>query len=206
MKISRFERLRATPATSPALPAASPALPATAASSLLASALLALLAAAALATLAACSGHSSAGCAQDAATGKIGCPAPAFTEPTADGGTLALTSLKGKPVYLNFFATWCPPCNAEAPTINALQEKYAARGLHVVGVDVLENAAAARKFRDGHHLIYPALVDSGTLRDQYDVNGLPVHVFIDRTGVVKNIVVGELTPADMDENIRRILP
>jgi peroxiredoxin len=135
----------------------------------------------------------------------IGSAAPNWTEPKAGGGTLELASLKGKAVYLNFFATWCPPCNEEAPAINALQQKYASQGLQVVGVDVLENAAAAAKFRDQHKLTYPALADSGTLRDEYNINGLPVHVFIDRAGIVKNIVVGELTPDEMDENVQRIL-
>ena len=53
--------------------------------------------------------------------------------------------------------------------------------------------------------MYPALADSGTLRDEYNINGLPVHVFIDRAGIVKNIVVGELSPSEMDENIQRII-
>jgi peroxiredoxin len=167
-------------------------------------------AACALAVLVACAGGSkSAGNAaaqsDQPQTAGIGSPAPNFTEPKAGGGTLELASLKGKAVYLNFFATWCPPCNEEAPAINALQKKYAAQGLQVVGVDVLENAAAAQKFRDEHQLIYPALADSGTLRDEYNINGLPVHAFIDRTGIIRNIVVGELTPAEMEENIQRIL-
>ena len=72
-------------------------------------------------------------------------------------------------------------------------------------MDVLENASAAQKFRDEHKLAYPALADSGTLRDEYNINGLPVHVFIDRAGIVKNIVVGELSPSEMDENVQRIL-
>ncbi len=174
-------------------------------------------AALALALLTACSSasNSASNAASDAAASAapdagdahahIGSVAPNWTEPLSGGGTLQLSSLKGKAVYLNFFATWCPPCNEEAPAINALQQKYASQGLQVVGVDVLENAAAAAKFKDEHKLTYPALVDSGTLRDEYNINGLPVHVFIDRAGIVKNIVVGELTPAEMDENVQRII-
>ena len=74
-----------------------------------------------------------------------------------------------------------------------------------MGVDVLENGSKAALFRNEHHLSYPVVIDSGTLRDQYDVNGLPVHVFIDRAGVVRKIVVGELSPADMRINVERIL-
>ena len=164
-----------------------------------------------LASLTACGGASNSAtnsaAAADAAPqhAHIGSAAPNWTEPKAGGGTLELASLKGKAVYLNFFATWCPPCNEEAPAINALQQKYASQGLQVVGVDVLENAGAAEKFREEHKLAYPALADSGTLRDEYGINGLPVHVFIDRAGIVKNIVVGELSPSEMDENVQRII-
>jgi cytochrome c biogenesis protein CcmG, thiol:disulfide interchange protein DsbE len=171
----------------------------------------ATIAAAALTLLTACSSasNSSTNAAnqgdQTPQHAHVGSPAPDWTEPKAGGGTLELSSLKGKAVYLNFFATWCPPCNEEAPAINALQQKYASQGLQVVGVDVLENAGAAQKFRDEHKLVYPALADSGTLRDEYNINGLPVHVFIDRTGIVRNVVVGELSPAEMDENVQKLL-
>jgi len=113
--------------------------------------------------------------------------------------------LHGKAIYLNFFASWCPPCNEEAPAIDALARTYGARGLEVVGVDVLENARKAAAFRSQHHLAYPVVVDSGALRDQYEVNGLPVHVFIDRSGIVRKIVVGELSPAAMRSNVELVL-
>ena len=135
----------------------------------------------------------------------VGEPAPDWTEPSLPGPTLSLAVFHGKAVYLNFFATWCPPCNEEAPAIDALAREYAARGLQVVGVDVLENARKAAEFRQEHHLTYPVVVDGGTLRDQYTVNGLPVHVFIDRLGIVRRIVVGEMSPADMRSNAERLL-
>ncbi len=134
-----------------------------------------------------------------------GKPAPDWNEPTAQGPTLSLASLRGKAVYLNFFASWCPPCNEEAPDINALQAQFGPSGLQVVGVDVLENAAKARQFVSDHHLTYPAVVDSGTLRDQYRINGLPVHVFIDRSGVIRRIIVGELSKTQMTDAVRAIL-
>ena len=108
-------------------------------------------------------------------------------------------------MYLNFFATWCPPCNEEAPSIEALAHEYGPLGLQVVGVDVLENARKAASFRNAHHLSYPIVVDDGTLRDQYSVNGLPVHVFIDRNGTLRKIVVGELSPAGILANVEPML-
>ena len=135
----------------------------------------------------------------------VGQAAPDFDEPLASGGMLAMDSLKGKAVYLNFFASWCPPCNAEAPDVNAVYRKYERKGLDVVGVDVLENAQKATAFVDEHHLTYPAVVDNGALRDAFDINGLPVHVFIDRSGVVRKIVVGELSRAEMEADVKTIL-
>jgi peroxiredoxin len=156
--------------------------------------------------LAACSNGGSGKSVQAAIVpAHVGKPAPDWSEPAEPFGTVSLHSLHGKAVYLNLFATWCTPCNDEASAINALQERYASKGLQVVGVDVLESARKAELFRAEHHLVYPAVVDDGTLRDQYNVNGLPVHVFIDRRGVVRNIVVGEMNPDEMQANVEQIL-
>ena len=135
----------------------------------------------------------------------IGQQAPDWTQPLAGGGRLTFTSLHGSPVYLNFFASWCEPCNEEAPAINALQEHYARRGLRTVAIDEEENAATALAFKRKYGLIYPAVVDDGALQDQYRINGLPVHVFIDRSGIVRNIVVGQMAKSEIDEAIRKIL-
>ncbi len=132
-------------------------------------------------------------------------PAPDWTQPLSTGGTLTLSSLRGKPVYLNFFATWCPPCKDEAPYINTLQKQYASRGLQVVGVDELESAPQAESFRKQFHLVYPAVVDNGTLQAQYLINGLPVHVFIGRDGVIRKIVAGEMAHAEILRAVRSIL-
>lgn len=132
-------------------------------------------------------------------------PAPNWTEPTSTGGTLSLASLRGKAVYLNFFATWCGPCKEEAPFINSMQKRYEARGLQVVGIDEFENATQAQAFRKKFGLVYPAVLDSGTLQSQYLVNGLPVHVFIGRDGIIRRIVVGELSNAQIASNVAAIL-
>jgi cytochrome c biogenesis protein CcmG, thiol:disulfide interchange protein DsbE len=151
--------------------------------------------------LAACAGHATSG----SATAAVGRVAPDWTQPTSSGGRLSMNSLVGKPVYLNFFATWCPPCNEEAPDINALQKQFAGRGLTVVGVDELENAKKAAQFVKKFDLTYPAVVDDGTLQSQYNVNGLPVHVFIDRKGIVRKIVTGEMSKREIAAAIQSIL-
>lgn len=131
--------------------------------------------------------------------------APDFTAPLSTGGNLKLSSLRGKAVYLNFFASWCPPCNEEAPDVNALQKKYAKRGLVIVGVDELESAAKANEFLKKYGLVYRAVVDSGALRDEYSTNALPVHVFIARNGKVTLYREGEMSKAEIEAAIKRIL-
>jgi peroxiredoxin len=137
---------------------------------------------------------------------KVGQPAPAFSLPTVDGKTLTLASLKGKAVYLNFYATWCPPCNVEAPVIGKMSDKYKARGLTVLGVDELEDPGKAKEFLTKHHLAYAAIVDGdGKMGKDYGAFGLPVHIFIDREGVVKSLRYGEMNPDEIEAAIKGIL-
>ncbi len=153
--------------------------------------------------LCACSTHTAGSGASSLA--RVGQPAPGWTQTTSGGTKLSLASLRGRPVYLNFFATWCPPCNEEAPDVNALQKQFAGRGLQTVGIDELENAAKAKQFVRKYGLVYPAVVDDGTLQSQYSVNGLPVHVFIDRRGVIKKIVIGEMSKKQISAALQTIL-
>jgi cytochrome c biogenesis protein CcmG/thiol:disulfide interchange protein DsbE len=136
-----------------------------------------------------------------------GQPAPPFTLTTVNGKPFSLASLKGRAVYLNFYATWCPPCNAEAPSIGKLSAKYRARGLTVLGIDELEDPQKAKSFLTQYHLPYDAVVDGdGKVGQVYGGGvGLPVHVFIDRRGAIKLVRLGEMSPAEIDAAIRSIL-
>lgn len=131
---------------------------------------------------------------------------PALTLPTSTGKSLTLAAYKGKPVYLNFFATWCPPCNSEAPTVGKLATAYAKNGLAVIGIDELENAPKAQGFIAQYHLHYPAAIDTdGNALRTFGGIGLPVHVFIDRRGNVKLIRQGEMSPSEIEAAIKSIL-
>jgi peroxiredoxin len=139
------------------------------------------------------------------ATVARGKAAPAFTMAATDGGRVALARLRGKSVYLNFFASWCGPCNDEAPVIARLQEKYRSRGLVVVGVDELENLSRATQFKQKYHLPYAVAIDDGAVAKPYGVIALPVHVFIDRAGTVKLFRLGEMSDAEIEAAIVSIL-
>lgn len=133
--------------------------------------------------------------------------APPFNLKSDDGKTISNATLRGKPVYLNFFATWCGPCRVETPSIVALSKKYAAQGLRVVGVDVGENAGKAQGFARDFSVPYALAVDPDNATRATYGGGLyfPLHVFIDAKGIVRQYQPGEMSPAMIETAIRRIL-
>lgn len=132
--------------------------------------------------------------------------APAFKLPRATGGTLSLDQLRGKPAYVNFFASWCAPCNDEAPAVAGFDKRYRKRGLAIVGVDELEDRGKALGFAKKYKWPFAVVLDDGgNVGRDYGALGLPVHVFIDKRGKVSTYRLGEMSPRDIDEAIRKIL-
>ncbi|HEY6235833.1 MAG TPA: TlpA disulfide reductase family protein [Candidatus Elarobacter sp.] len=138
---------------------------------------------------------------------QVGKTAPPFSLPAPGGKSFALDALRGKPVYVNFFASWCSPCNAEAPAIGKLRAQYAKRGLQVVGIDELDAPGQAEAFQKKYANPYGLVaVDSdGTIGKKYGAIAMPVHVFIDRRGVVKTFRVGEMSPVEIETAIKDAL-
>jgi cytochrome c biogenesis protein CcmG/thiol:disulfide interchange protein DsbE len=126
---------------------------------------------------------------------KIGGPAPNFTLRRLDGrGTLALSSLRGKPVVLNFWASWCVPCKGEAKALEQAWVQYRRQGVVFLGVDYNDVAGDARTFIAAHGVTYPTVMDGpGAVADQYGLTGVPETYFIDRRGrLVGSHVVGTI--------------
>jgi thiol-disulfide isomerase/thioredoxin len=124
-----------------------------------------------------------------------------------DGATLRLGDLQGRPVWVNFFATWCPPCRAENPDIEATYREYQGAGsdLAIVALSLGEDAATVRDYVQKTGLTYTIGLDTSTLiAATYRVTGLPTHVFIDRTGVVRSIRVGGLQRDMMKAELAKI--
>ncbi|MFY9779432.1 MAG: TlpA disulfide reductase family protein [Candidatus Baltobacteraceae bacterium] len=132
--------------------------------------------------------------------------APGFDLPRLHGGRLSLASLRGKPVYLTFFASWCAPCNAEAPSIAQLDRRFRRKGLVTLGVDEDESAAKAGSFAKKYALPFDVVLDDdGTMGQSYGAVGLPVHVFVDRAGKISTYRLGEMSAAEIEDAIRKIV-
>lgn len=138
-------------------------------------------------------------------------PAPAFVLPVIHNGEkgsrLALEDLKGSPVLLDFWATWCGPCSMQTPILDRISRRYKDRGLVVVGVNVQDDDhAAALRYAGDKKLSYPVVVDeTGLTQKSYGVNRLPTLILIDREGKVVKVSNGLVDEAALDRMIREVM-
>jgi thiol-disulfide isomerase/thioredoxin len=121
-------------------------------------------------------------------------------------GTLSLSELKGNAVVLDFWASWCGFCGAEAPIVNKLAERYRDRGLVVVGVDTGDSEQKGRAWAAQHMLSFPIVFDAndGTAR-AYDVNQLPTLVVVSREGKVLAVRTGMTEEAELESLVKQAL-
>ena len=134
--------------------------------------------------------------------------APDFTLTALAGGNMQLSTLRGKPVILNFWATWCPPCRAEMPELEALWQRYKDDGLLLIGVDQGENAATVERFARGVvATTFPLLLDTNqAVGRAYGVRALPTTVFIDAEGRIQDVRIGgPMNRAMLMDSVNKIL-
>ncbi len=142
----------------------------------------------------------------DAAFG-IGQPAPPLTVPQLGGGEIALANLRGKPVWVNFMASWCPPCRDELPIMNGLAARYADTGLVVLAIDVREEEAVVDAFIRELGVTFPVGLDTdGAAQADWGAFALPVHYWIDAEGIVRDGALGGIGPDVMATGLETILP
>lgn len=138
--------------------------------------------------------------------GMVGKPAPDFTLPVAANGDagarMQLAELKGRPVVIDFWASWCGPCAVQAPILDRLARKYEGRGLVVLGVNIDDPPAVAKEYARRKGLSYPILVDpSDQAAVKYGVSKLPSVIVVDRQGNVTSFLTGVVDEPSLDEAI-----
>jgi cytochrome c biogenesis protein CcmG, thiol:disulfide interchange protein DsbE len=134
---------------------------------------------------------------------KAGFLAPDFLLKNPQGETHHLAGLAGQPVLVNLWASWCPPCRAEMPAMQRVYEEYQAQGFVILAVNATDqdSLAAANAFVESLGLTFPILLDpSGEVSAAYEVRALPTSFFIDREGIIREVVVG----GPMSEALLRI--
>ncbi|MCW5882013.1 MAG: TlpA family protein disulfide reductase [Anaerolineae bacterium] len=132
--------------------------------------------------------------------------APLFRLTTLDGETVDLADSQGDVVLVNFWATWCPPCRAEMPVIEAAYQAHKDKGFRVLAVDVREGKDEVAAYARELGLSFPVLLDqNGDVTLAYRVQNLPRSFLIDRQGRVVRIHPGELTPETIERYLQELL-
>ena len=116
-----------------------------------------------------------------------------FTLPLLNGETVSLSDYKGKVVILNFWATWCPPCRAEMPSMETLYQRFKAQGLEILAVDIGEDNATVQRFINNNRYTFPVLMDTNKrVSTLYGIEAIPTSYIIDREGKIIAKITGSI--------------
>jgi len=131
---------------------------------------------------------------------------PDFQATALDGSAVSIAALKGQPTWLTFGASWCPDCRAEATDLQATYAKYKPQGLAVLGVFIQEDQAAVQDYAKRVGFTFPMVADpSGRIADLYRTYGIPIHFFIGRDGLIRDVRIGRLSPGDMEQLVQQLV-
>lgn len=140
---------------------------------------------------------------------RAGFPAPSFTLTNLEGDPVKLSDYQGKVVLLNFWAAWCPPCKAEMPAFDALQQAYQGDDLVILAVNTTyqDDLAAAQEFVVENNLSFPVLLDmDGKVSNAYQILAMPSTFFIDRDGIIQQVIIGgPMSETLIQTQVRKLL-
>ena len=139
---------------------------------------------------------------------RVGEPAPDFQLENLAGQSISISDLQGKPVLLNFWATWCPPCRAEMPYLQQIYEEWSDKGLVLLAIDIGEGPSQIKEFLETNNLSLPVLLDSDkSVAQRYNITGIPTTFFIDKDGTIQVKIIGAFpSKTVIEENLDKIMP
>ena len=137
-----------------------------------------------------------------------GDPVPTTTLPMLEGrGSESLADYRGRWVLVNFWASWCLPCRAEAPALEAFQREHGGKRFTVLGIDTQDLSGDARGFVERYGLSYPQLRDgNGDYADEYGTTGVPENFLVDPKGKVRLVVAGPIGENNLSKQVAPLLP
>ncbi len=146
----------------------------------------------------------SQGCSENAAPAKES--APDFSLALFDGNSFQLDAYRGKPILINFLASWCLPCREEIPILNQVYREYRQRGVAFVGIAVNDAEDKAREFVVKFDVSFPAGVDkTGEISDAFGLYGVPTTLFIDKEGIISYLHPGSVTEKLLQHELDKML-
>ena len=134
--------------------------------------------------------------------------APDFLLDDMEGKPISLSDFRGKPVMLNFWATWCRPCVYEMPLLQQVYEEWSAKGLVLLTINVGESPAQVENFLQWHNISFPVLFDTNReVASRYNIRYLPTTLFIDKDGIAHAMKYGPfLEEEEIEDYLSKIMP
>ena len=148
------------------------------------------------------------GCSGQAQGPEIGKLAPDFELSNLDGQVVSLSDFRGKPVLLNFWATWCGPCRFEMPFIQKMYEELSGEGLVILAVNLQENPARVKKFVENLGFTFPVLLATNQeVSLAYNIRYIPTTFFVDKNGIIQDIKMGAFAnEVEIASRLNKIMP
>jgi len=139
---------------------------------------------------------------------KVGNLAPNFQLHNLEGKSVSLSDLRGKPVMLNFWATWCHPCVFEMPYLQQVYEEWSADGLVLLAINIGGTSSRVKEFLQSHNLSLPVLLDTkGGVAGRYGIRYIPTTFFIDKDGIIQVVRIGAFPNKEAIEgDLSKIMP
>ncbi len=139
---------------------------------------------------------------------QVGIPAPDFQYQDADGQSFSLSDLRGNPVLINFWATWCSPCRIEMPYLQQIYDRFSGKGLVLLAINNGESSSRVGEFMQSQGFSFPVLLDiRGSIAQSYNIVGLPTTFYIDKDGIIQDMKVGAFrSVAEIENGLSKIMP